>query len=237
MSYLAYRAALLRMAATYSTFASCPTRSCAPARSSSATRPAPTVYRASLALVTTYRDEPPARSKLNEPDAACGIGANSFDRIYLAVANDRNASKVAEMAAYYEIESRRVARGGGAAAGGIRLGRPPHPRVRRRRFARPGSTAAARGSSSSSRRVRQRRVHARLRRAVRRQHADRRHADGRAAGGSSPRADPPDAAQAPARRHPARAAELVHVQRVPPRLLAARGAVRRRRRTTSSGSG
>ena len=102
MSYLAYRAALLRMAATYSTFPSIPDPELRARAFLVGYASGAAVYRASLALVTTYRDEPPARRKLNEPDANCGIGANTFEAIYLAVANERNASKVAEMAAYYE---------------------------------------------------------------------------------------------------------------------------------------
>jgi hypothetical protein len=102
MSYLAYRAALLRMAATYSTFASIPDAELRARAFLVGYASGAAVYRASLALVTTYRDEPPARRKLNESDANCGIAANTFETIYRAVANERNASKVAEMGAYYE---------------------------------------------------------------------------------------------------------------------------------------
>jgi hypothetical protein len=102
MSYLAYRAALLRMAATYSTFTSIPDPELRARAFLVGYGSGAAVYRASLALVTTYRDEPPARRKLNEADGNCGIAANTFETIYLAVANERNASKVAEMAAYYE---------------------------------------------------------------------------------------------------------------------------------------
>jgi hypothetical protein len=104
MSYLAYRAALLRMAATYSTFTSIPDPELRARAFLVGYGSGAAVYRASLALVTTYRDEPPARRKLNEADGNCGIAANTFETIYLAVANERNASKVAEMAAYYEAK-------------------------------------------------------------------------------------------------------------------------------------
>ncbi len=102
MSYLAYRAALLRLAATYTTFTSVPDPELRARAFLVGYASGAAVYRASLALVTTYRAEVPARRKLNEPDAACGIGPDTFEAIYLAGANDRNASKVAEMAAYYE---------------------------------------------------------------------------------------------------------------------------------------
>jgi hypothetical protein len=59
------------------------------------------VYRASLHLVNTYRDEELARRKLNEPDVNCGLGPATFERIYRAVADERNAAKIEEMAAYF----------------------------------------------------------------------------------------------------------------------------------------
>ncbi|MGH7213739.1 MAG: YiiX/YebB-like N1pC/P60 family cysteine hydrolase, partial [Tepidisphaeraceae bacterium] len=59
------------------------------------------VYDASLALVTTYRDEPAARRKLNEPDPVCDIPAGMFDRIYENVVSDRNAETLAQMSSHY----------------------------------------------------------------------------------------------------------------------------------------
>ena len=102
MSYLAYRAALLRLAATYANFQSIAdpaTRSrafligyCAGA----------TVMDASQALVHGYRDDASARRKLNEADDSCGIPAGTFDRIYAAVADSTNVDKVNELGAYFQ---------------------------------------------------------------------------------------------------------------------------------------
>ncbi len=104
MSYLAYRSALLRLVAAYGSFESI-------ARPDARVRcflvgygAGATVMRASTLFVTTYGKEPTVRRKLNEPDAACGIRAGEFDRIYDAVANDRNAETFQEMAGYFHAE-------------------------------------------------------------------------------------------------------------------------------------
>ncbi|MGB7158229.1 MAG: YiiX/YebB-like N1pC/P60 family cysteine hydrolase [Tepidisphaeraceae bacterium] len=101
MTYLAYRSALLRLVATYGSFQSI-------ARPEARARcflvgygAGACVMRASTALVTTYGKAPDVRRKLNEPDAACGIRAGEFERIYDAVASDRNAETFEEMAGYF----------------------------------------------------------------------------------------------------------------------------------------
>ncbi|HEV2295048.1 MAG TPA: YiiX/YebB-like N1pC/P60 family cysteine hydrolase [Tepidisphaeraceae bacterium] len=101
MSYLAYRAALLRLVATYGNFQSI-ARPDARARCFLVGYGAgANVMRASTLLATTYGKEPAIRRKLNEADAACGMRAGEFDRIYDAVASDRNAVTFEEMAGYF----------------------------------------------------------------------------------------------------------------------------------------
>jgi hypothetical protein len=102
MSYLAYRAALLRMVATYAGFQSVrdpdPRARCFLVGYGAGT----TVLGASLSLVTTYRDEPAVRQKLNEADPAWGLPAGMFDRIYENVASERNIETFEEMATYFD---------------------------------------------------------------------------------------------------------------------------------------
>jgi hypothetical protein len=102
MSYLAYRAALLRLAAAYSTFQSVPDPSLRARAFLIGFCAGTTVMDASQRLVNTYRDEPPARKKLNEPDDSCGIPAGTFDRIYAAVTNPANIEKIDEMAEFFK---------------------------------------------------------------------------------------------------------------------------------------
>lgn len=101
MTYLAYRSALLRLVATYGNFQSI-ARPDARARCFLVGYGAgANVMRASTLFVTTYGKQPHIRRKLNEADAACGIGGGEFDRIYDAVASDRNATTFEEMAGYF----------------------------------------------------------------------------------------------------------------------------------------
>lgn len=102
MSYLSYRAALLRLVATYAGFEVVHDRELKARCFMVGYTAAMTVFRASLQLVTTYRDKPLARRKLNEPEEKWGIPAGMFDRIYESVANDRNIEFAAEMAAYFD---------------------------------------------------------------------------------------------------------------------------------------
>jgi len=102
VTYLSYRAALLRFVATYSGFGTVRDPG-ARARcfilGYAATIAA---FRAGVKLVLVYRDSPIARRKLNEGEPAWGIPAGMFDRIYGSVASARNAELCEEMAAYFE---------------------------------------------------------------------------------------------------------------------------------------
>ncbi len=107
MSYLSYRAALLRLVATYAGFEVVHDRELKARCFMVGYAAAMTTFRASLQLITTYRDKPLARRKLNEPEEKWGIPAGMFDRIYESVTNDRNVEFAAEMAAYFEHKRRK----------------------------------------------------------------------------------------------------------------------------------
>jgi hypothetical protein len=102
MSYLAYRAALLRLAATYSRFETIPDPILRARAFLIGYAAGTTVMRSSQHLIITYRDEEPARKKLNEPDAAAGIPGGAFENIYRSVTDLRNINRIMEMAAFYQ---------------------------------------------------------------------------------------------------------------------------------------
>jgi hypothetical protein len=102
MSYLAYRAALLRLAATYSRFETIPDPILRAKAFLIGYAAGTTVMRSSQHLIITYRDEEPARKKLNEPDAAAGIPGGEFENIYRSVTDARNINRIMEMAAFYQ---------------------------------------------------------------------------------------------------------------------------------------
>jgi hypothetical protein len=102
MSYLAYRSALLRLAATYSSFRAVADPALRARCFLVGYAAGGAVYKSSLYLVRTYGDEPPARKKLNEADPACGIPAGMFDRIEESVTADRNVELFGQMGTYYE---------------------------------------------------------------------------------------------------------------------------------------
>ena len=102
MSYLAYRAALLRMVATYSGFASVTDASARGRCFLVGFGAGTTLFEASRRLIHDYRDDPVARKKLNEADVNWGIPAGMFDRIHDNANNERNVEVCDEMAAYYQ---------------------------------------------------------------------------------------------------------------------------------------
>lgn len=102
MSYLSYRAALLRLVTTYAGFEVVRDPELKARCFMVAYAAAMTTFRTSLQLVTTYRDNPRVRRKLNEPEPLWGIPSGMFDRLLEGVTNNRNIEFAAEMAAYFE---------------------------------------------------------------------------------------------------------------------------------------
>lgn len=102
MSYLAYRAALLRMVANYGSFQSVPDSLLRDRCFLVGYGAASTVMDASMALVATYRDDPSARRKLNEPDPQWGLPPEMFETIYATVLARRNVEAFEEMQVYFD---------------------------------------------------------------------------------------------------------------------------------------
>lgn len=102
MSYLAYRDALLRLAAMYAGFESVRHPEARARCMLVGYGAGMLVYDYSLKLVSRYRDSATVRRKLNEPDTRWGIPAGMFDRIYENVVSQRNADALAEVQAYYQ---------------------------------------------------------------------------------------------------------------------------------------
>ena len=103
MTHLSYRAALLRLVATYAGFEVVldPTDR---ARSFMVGYAAAmTTARSSVHLIERYRDQPLARRTLNEPAREWRTPAGMFDRIYESVIDRRNVELVADMAAYFDL--------------------------------------------------------------------------------------------------------------------------------------
>ena len=107
MAYLAYRDALLRMVATYAGFEAVGDEAAKARCLLVGYAAGATLYDASLKLIEQYKDDGPARKKLNEPEPRWGMPAGLFDRIHANVLNDRNIESLAEVGAYYN--SRRAA--------------------------------------------------------------------------------------------------------------------------------
>lgn len=104
VTYLSYRTALLRMAATYSGFETV-RHPDTKARCFMVGYAASVItYQASLALVNVYANESAARRKLNEAEPNWGIPANMFDKIYDSVTNSRHRELCAEMGVYFDVK-------------------------------------------------------------------------------------------------------------------------------------
>jgi hypothetical protein len=102
MSFLAYRAALLRMVATYAGFQSVRDPNARARCMLLGYTAGVSVFDFDLQLVSLYRDDLPARRKLNEADPGAGIPAGMFDRVYEGVSSGSNAQALAEMGAYFQ---------------------------------------------------------------------------------------------------------------------------------------
>jgi hypothetical protein len=102
VTYLSYRAALLRLVATYSGFEAVREPDARARCFMLGHAAAATTFETGLKLVHEYRDEPVVRRKLNEAEQAWGIPAGMFDRIYESIAASRNLELCEEMAAHFD---------------------------------------------------------------------------------------------------------------------------------------
>lgn len=102
VTFLSYRAALLRMVAIYSGFESAPTPELKARCFLTGYAAAAVVFDASLAVVTRYHDRPDLRAKLNEADAAWDLEPRMFEALYYAVADERHKELFDEFAQYFD---------------------------------------------------------------------------------------------------------------------------------------
>lgn len=107
MSYLAHRAALLRLMANYSGFASVKDEKARSRCFLVGFAAGTTLFKASRQLIDDYRQDPIARKKLNEGDVNWGIPPNMFERIYVNATYERNQEICDEMTAYFKQQRQR----------------------------------------------------------------------------------------------------------------------------------
>jgi len=100
--YLSYRTALLRMVAYYQGFDGLSDPALRAQCFLVGYAAGAICFDASLRLVSTYRTDPMARAKLNEPVSAWGIPAGMFDRIEESVSLQKHLELFEEMTAYFE---------------------------------------------------------------------------------------------------------------------------------------
>ena len=106
MSYLAYRAALLRLVVNYAGYQSVHDPEIKARCFLIGYAAACMVYDASSKLVVDYRDDAVARKKLNEPEPCWGIPAGMFDVMYDNLLGRRHAELLAEMHEHYSAGRR-----------------------------------------------------------------------------------------------------------------------------------
>ena len=102
MTYLSYRAALLRIVATYAGYRAVREPELRARCFTLGTAAAVTAVENAVAFVKTYRDNPNARRKLNEAEPAWGLSAGMFDRIYDNVTDERHIERYHEIVAAYD---------------------------------------------------------------------------------------------------------------------------------------
>jgi hypothetical protein len=103
VTYLSYRAALIRLVATYAGFESVRDPDVQARCFTVGYAAAATAFERALQLVTLYAEDGPARKKLNEAEPLWGLQAGMFDRIFESVTDDRNLRKYQEMTGFYEL--------------------------------------------------------------------------------------------------------------------------------------
>jgi hypothetical protein len=101
VTFLSYRAALLRIAATYGNYESVRELPLRARCCLVGTAAAGAAYEASLKLITTYRDNPLARKKLNEREPRWGLPDDLFDKVAASASSEANFQMFHEMGRFY----------------------------------------------------------------------------------------------------------------------------------------
>ena len=101
VTFLSFRAALLRIAATYGNYESVREPALRARCCMVGTAAAGIAYEASLRLITTYRENPLARKKLNEGEPRWGLPAELFDKVAASASSEGNFRMYHEMGTFY----------------------------------------------------------------------------------------------------------------------------------------
>src|SRR6185295_14752105 len=101
VTFLSYRAALLRIAATYGNYESVREPGLRARCCMLGTAAAGATYESSLKLIGTYQDNVIVRRKLNEREPRWGLPADLFDKVVASASSQANLRMFHEMAMYY----------------------------------------------------------------------------------------------------------------------------------------
>jgi len=113
VTFMSYRAALLRIAATYGNYESVREPALRARCCMLGTASAGTAYEASLRLIAAYRDNTLVRKKLNEREPRWGLPGDLFDKVLASASNESNLRLFQEMAVYYDARNEEWRRIGG----------------------------------------------------------------------------------------------------------------------------
>jgi muconolactone delta-isomerase len=111
-SYLNYRSVLLRLLGYYSGYETVSREDLRLKSFLLAYACGLTVFREGIVLVTSYRDRPRARAKLNEAEPLWGIPPNLFESVYKNITDLTNVRLLGEAWDYYEAQLPRMTRHG-----------------------------------------------------------------------------------------------------------------------------
>jgi permuted papain-like amidase YaeF/Yiix C92 family enzyme len=101
VTFLSFRAALLRIAATYGNYESVRDPSLRARCCMVGTAAAGSAFEASLRLITTYRDNALVRKKLNESEPRWGLPGDLFDKVTASASSEANLKMFHEMGTFY----------------------------------------------------------------------------------------------------------------------------------------
>ncbi len=111
-SYLNYRSVLLRLLGYYSSFETVAREDLRLKSFLLAYISGLTLFREGIVLVTTFRDRPLARAKLNEPEPVWGIPPDIFETVYGNITSLTNVRLLGEAWDFYTARSPRMAHHG-----------------------------------------------------------------------------------------------------------------------------
>lgn len=111
-SYLNYRSVLLRLLGYYSSFETVAREDLRLKSFLLAYVAGLTLYREGVLLVTTFRDRPLARAKLNEPEPVWAIPPDTFETVYSNLTSSANVRLLGEAWDFYTAQGPRMAQHG-----------------------------------------------------------------------------------------------------------------------------